>query len=165
MECGMNEIQSRMYADPLDRPVQSLDNDHTHGVGRDSDAIGGFRGIGWYEYFRDRQTGLLYRVHCSDGVNGGKSAHADNDLKWILDSREKILRRTRNEAASGVEFIELSSNEWALMLGRIHSDWLDLKAGQTHADGDRAKDEGLIGHIRGIPVMVNPKKEDRLPLR
>ena len=75
MNATTKSLDNRRYAHPFDRPVKS--DSATHGVSPSPDAIGGYYGIGWYQTFRDHLTGELYRVHCSDGVNGGKSAHTD----------------------------------------------------------------------------------------
>lgn len=161
---NMNNLPNRHYADPMDRPIKT-DSKGTHGVSPSSDAIGGYQSVGWYETFRDRKTGELYRVHCSDGVNGGKSSHSNEDENWRRLCYGFIIERTRAEAKAGVAEIQLSTTEWNIMLGYTHALWLDPKEHEQYGEGDRSKDEGVIGHLKGIPVVVNPQKEDQLPSR
>lgn len=150
----MEKIAIRSYAHPFDRPVQG-DADQ-HGVGRNSDAIGGYNGMGWYSYFRDHRTGEIFRVHCSDGVYGGKDAYPDSILPWMEERRNAIARRTIAEAKAGATEIRISTPEWNLMLGRVHDGWLDLQPGQKYADGNRSLDEGVVGFCHGVPVIVDP---------
>jgi hypothetical protein len=60
----------------LDSAVPGPTN--THGVGRSPDAIDGYKGIGWTQYFTDHNTGETYAVYCFDDENGGKSAHRND---------------------------------------------------------------------------------------
>jgi len=158
-----SSLESRDYADALDRPVKS--DRKKHGVDASPDAIGGHYGVGWYEIFQDRKTGEQYQVHCSDGVNGGKGAYSHQDEAWRQTCYATIISRTRAEAKAGAETIKLSTNEWAIMLGHTHALWLDTKEGEEYGEGDRSKDEGLIGHLKGTPVIVNPDKKDELVSR
>ncbi len=161
----VNKLPYRHYAHPFDRPVEA--KSAHHGVGRDSDAIGGYTGIGWYEVFRDRTTNELYRVHCSDGVYGGKSAHHDDDLAWMDDCRKRIHRRTKDEAARGVSEVKLSSAEWAILLTHVFTFWLDKserEPNKTVGDSNRHLDEGRVGTINGVSVVVDPKQKNPLPL-
>jgi hypothetical protein len=167
MEDLMNfsRLLTRQFAHPFDRPVKTPNDNETHGVGRNSDAIGGYNGIGWYETFRDRKSGELYRVRCSDGVNGGKSAHTDEDCGWIERCRREIIKRTKHEAESGVNSISISSEEWAVMLNFTFTLWLDNVQGQkssTVGDLNCHLDDGQIGTINGVPVIVVPSLEDGL---
>ncbi|MBE7525079.1 hypothetical protein KJZ71_02665 [Patescibacteria group bacterium] len=152
----------RLYAGIFDRPIPSALVQF--GVHPSPDAIGGYYGMGWIEVFRDHETGELFRVSCSDGTYGGKSSHTDADLAKIERLYQHILTRTHAEAGARVGVIRISSREWSIMLHHVHENWLDLKEGQKYADGDRAKDEGVIGHIMGIPVMVDPTFADDLPI-
>ncbi len=161
MSLNANKICERTYAHPFDRPMKT-DDDKTHGVGRNSEAIGGYTGIGWYETFRDYMTGELFRVHCTDGVNGGKSAHTDGKLGWMVSCRDEIIKRTKHEAESGVDQIRISSPEWAVMLKFTFFLWLDTVEGQefkTVGDSNCHIDYGQIGTINGVPVVVDPELE------
>jgi len=156
----MEKVSTRRYAHPFDRPVRG--DASTHGVDPSSDAIGGYYGVGWYEYFIDHKTGERFRVHCSDGVNSGKAAHPDSVLPWMQEMMNAILARTIEEAKAGAREIRISTPEWNIMLGHVHEGWLDLKPGQKYPDGDRGLDEGCIGHCRGVPVIVDPRRENPL---
>jgi len=156
------QLQTRQFAHPFDRRVITENDAETHGVGRNSEAIGGYTGIGWYETYRDRLTGELYRVHCSDGVNGGKSAHSDEDCGWMESCRRDIIKRTKHEAELGVYPIFISSNEWAVMCKFIFALWLDYMEGQkytTVGDANHHLDSGVIGTINNVPVIVDPCME------
>ena len=166
---NFNRLTTRQFAHPFDRPIRIANDNETHGVGRNSDAVGGYNRIGWYETFQDRKTGELYRVHCSDGingVNGGKSAHEDCDLGWMESRQRDIIYRTTQTAKQSHEPIQMSSAEWALMLNRIFVGWLDNIPNEkfrTVGDSNRHLDNGQIGTINGVPVIVIPSLEDCLP--
>lgn len=154
----------RQYAGLTDRPVEM--KSETHGVDASPDAIGGYYGIGWHEAFRDRRTGELFRVFCSDGVNGGKVSRSDRDLAHAGQCYRAIRKRTTAQAEAGVRVIELSTGEWNIALGHTFSYWLDGVPGEKYStvgDANRHLDEGQIGTISGIPVVVNPSKRDDLP--
>lgn len=165
MVLNAQRVPQRCYAHPFDRPFRMGSDNQTHGVGRDSDAIDGYTGIGWYEGFRDHQTGELFCVHCSDGVNGGKDAHTDKNLGWMEQCRVSIIERTKREAQSGVNPIHISSNEWAVMLNFTFAMWLDALEGQqyvTVGDACRHLDSGQIGTINSVPVIVDPNMKCQL---
>ena len=156
------DIPSRSYAHPLDKPVKG--EAAAHGVGASPDAIGGYSGMGWYEYFEDRKIGEVYKVHCSDGVNGGKAAYSDEDLRWRQLCYDEIRKET-HQRAPRVGRIYLSTDEWKLMQGFTHACWLDPKDGEDYAEqADNSIEEGLIGHIKGVPVVIDPKKKDEFLL-
>jgi hypothetical protein len=48
-----------------------------------NDAIGGYFGVAWYEYFKDHATGETYKVHCYDGVYRSKGAFTDEDERLV----------------------------------------------------------------------------------
>ncbi len=156
----MEQVPVRRYAHPFDRPVEG--NKSSHGVDPSPDAIGGYYGMGWYEYFVDHKTGERFRVHCSDGVNGGKGTHPDSVMPWMQHQMDDILARTIEEARAGASEIRISTPEWNIMLGRVHHGWIDLKPDQKYPDGDRTLDEGQIGTCHGVPVIVDPKMENPL---
>lgn len=165
MQATARKISSRQYAHPLDKRRRDFDSE-THGVGRSSDAIDGYYGIGWYEYFEDRNSGEVYQVHCSDGVYGGKGDHSDEDERWIEEGYRNIMKRTQAEASECAAEVRLSRNEWVLMQKRTHSIWLDPQDGEEFArQADCSIEYGLIGHIQGVPVIVDLDKEDELPPR
>jgi len=155
---------SRTYAGPFDITIEF--DTGTHGVGASPDAIGGYYGLGWEEYFRDAKTGELYKVHCSDGEYGGKSAHRDSDLVWLQRCYEAIVARTHELAAAGVAEICISVNELRVMGVHTHCHWLE--SAPKKADGKRvdvSAESGVIGYCRGVPVIVDPNKDDELPHR
>lgn len=159
----INKLPTRRYAHPFDRPIKIEGNTETHGVDASPDAIGGCYGMGWREAFRCHKTGEIYSVHCSDGVNHSKSSHSDRDFRWMEEMRERIVNGTRCQSSKP---IMLSSREWAVMLNFGFSDWLDLLPGEeykTVGDSNRHLDEGQIGTIRSVPVVVDPKISDKLP--
>ncbi|MBU1034439.1 hypothetical protein KKF59_03105 [Patescibacteria group bacterium] len=157
----LRTLPHRGYAGIFDRYIPAPAD--THGVHASSDAIGGYYGIGWTEVYRDFESGELYRVRCSDGVYGGKGSYKDADEEYLERLYHHIVARTKAEA--GADRILLSPREWSVMLNRTHAYWLDLKDGQRFADGDRSKDEGVIGSIKGIPVVVDATCSDNLPSR
>lgn len=159
------EIPSRHRADVFDLRVEG--DGKTHGVGAGSEYIGGYSGMGWYEYFIDRNTGEKYKVHCSDGVDGGNDAHTYKDRQWMHDSYLAIIERTHAETKTGQTAVYVSRNEWVIMRGFIHCVWLESEEGKH--DGEQSKENviegGLIGVSHGIPVICDPKREDMLPTR
>ncbi len=160
---NIRSLPSCRFAHPFDRRVKVDGDEQTHGVDASPDAIGGHYGMGWYEAFRCHKTGQIYKVHCSDGVNGGKSAHNGRDLKWLEVMRDRIISRTRNQRIGP---IKISVHEWAIMLHFSFSSWLDLLPGEefkTVGDSNRHLDEGLIGTINGVDVVVDPGFKDDLP--
>jgi len=155
------QINSRVYADLFDRPVEVKD-EGSFGVGRDPDSITGCAAMGWYEYFRSRETGEVYRVLCTDGEHGGKGAHRDSDLRLIEGYYRHITQRTKSDAKKGAMRIVLSSREWHIMLGHTHYLWLD---GADAPGFDRSYcegDSGQIGTICGILVCIEPTASDDL---
>ena len=164
----------RRYAHPLDKPIKG--DQSTHGVSPSSDAIGGYYGMGWYEYFQDRNTSEQYQVSCHDGVYSSKEAFTWEDCSWRDRCRQSIFRRTSNEVENGAVEVRISTNEWSLMKGFAHTDWLDdvfrdtvysetPYPGQKQVRADWSIESGAIGHHKGVPVVVDPTKEDDLPPR
>ncbi len=152
-------VPTRMYAHIFDQPIQG-DPDQ-HAVDRSPDAIGGAYGIGWYEYFRDHQTGENYRVNCSDGVNGGKGSLSPADLTWSQKCYNHIRSRTEKEADAEIT-VRMSSNEWAIMCKHTFYSWLDDTEDCSRV---RSQNHGPVGTIKGTLVRVDPTKEDDLPPR
>ena len=66
-------LPTRDWATPGDKSVRASE-DNSRGWDPSPDAIGGYYGIQWWEHYEDAKTGEKYRVHCYDGVYGGKSA-------------------------------------------------------------------------------------------
>ena len=84
-----------------------------------------------------------------------------------MESRQRdIIYRTTQTAKQSHEPIQMSSAEWALMLNRIFVGWLDNIPNEkfrTVGDSNRHLDNGQIGTINGVPVIVIPSLEDCLP--
>ena len=156
------EAKSRHYAHVLDIQVPVPAN--THGVSPSSDAIGGYYGIGWYSYFRDGNTGEIYKVHESDGVHGGKGAYRDAEEKWRHDIYYNVLiPRFRKVAADGGTEITISRNERVAIQGFTHAVLLESEEGK--ADGkqsDAGLEGGLVGRYHGIPVMCEVNQDEVL---
>ena len=154
--------KSRHYAHVLD--IQIPGPEDRHGVDPSPDAIGGYYGIGWYSYFRDRNTGEIYKVHESDGVNGGKGAYRDTGEKWRHDIYHNVLiPRFRKVAADDGTEITISRNERVAIQGFIHAVLLESEKG--NADGkqsDAGLEGGLVGHYHGIPVMCDVNQDEVL---
>lgn len=150
------QILTRDFAHVFDVRVRSSKN--THGVPF---------GIGWYEYYADRNTGEKYKVHCSDGVYSGKSAHTNDDLRWLEQCYNAIIARTHNETKAGQTTIYISRNEGAIMNNFTHAKWLESEVGKL--DGKQSNiyllEGGFVGMCRGIPVVCDLKREDALPPR
>lgn len=159
------QIPSRNYADVFDLQVEG--DEKTHGVGAGADYIGGYSGIGWYQYFIDRNTGEKYKVHCSDGVNGGKDAYTYKDTKWRHDCYSAIIERTHAETKTGQTVVYISRNEWVIMRGFMHRVWLESEEGKH--DGEQSNENallgGFVGMCRGIPVVCDLNRGDMLPPR
>ena len=72
-------MEQRQWATQGDREVskEELPNErHTHwGDHPSSEAIGGYFGVAWYEYFQDNKTNEIYKVKCYDGVYRSKEAY------------------------------------------------------------------------------------------
>ena len=92
----MERIPQRTWADPRDESVPG--DSETFGVRPSPDAIGGYYGIGWHEFFRDRNTGEVYKVRCTDGVYGGRGPYPpsreeeynlpkDRPFTWRLEEK------------------------------------------------------------------------------
>lgn len=158
-----NRIPTRQYAHPFDRKIRLDGDEDTHAVDRSPDAIGGAYGIGWTEVYRDHRNGQLYAVYCSDGVNHSKPAHSDRDLRWIEAMRKRIIDRTRHDLGRP---IKLSTREWMIMQHASFLGWLDThptESFQTVGDQNRHLEEGEIGTINGLVVVVDPTYQDDLP--
>jgi hypothetical protein len=162
-EINIDRLPTRRYAHPFDRPVRIDGDEGTRGVDASPDAIGGCYGIGWREVYKDHRTERLYVVHCSDGVNHSKSAHSDKDAAWMEAMRKRIIDRTRHDLGRP---IKLSTREWRLMLNYHFLEWLDrhhTKSFTAVGDDNRLLDEGQVGTINGIAVVVDPGYQDDLP--
>ena len=159
------ELLSRRYAGVFDLPVEGPTEERSAGP-FSSEYIGGAAGIGWSEYFQDSETGVTYKVRCSDGVYGGKASRSDGDLKWLDACYHAIIARCFAEVEAGHLSILISLNERRLMQGFAHVVWLESSPGA--ADGKQSS-EGLsggpVGHCRGVPIHCDPKREDQLPPR
>jgi hypothetical protein len=151
----------RRFAHPFDRFVR---RGKSYGCDASPEAIGGFYSMGWTEFYRDHQTGETFCVACKDGVYGGKDAHTDTDAQWIVKCCDHIEERCFQEASAGNLEIHISPNEWSIMLGFTHAKWLESqKDAFDGKQADKAINEGLIGHCHGVPVIVDPQKQDDLP--
>lgn len=159
------EVPSRHRADVFDLRVEGPKE--THGVGFGNEYIGGCSGIGWWEYFRDMKTGEVYKVHCSDGVNGGNDSYTDKDMMYRRRCFDAIVARTHAETKTGQTVIYVSKNEWIIMDNHAHYSWLESAEGKR--DGEQSKENalegGFIGMCRGIPVVCDLKRKDMLPPR
>ena len=75
----MIKVKERAWATLGDKEVseEELPNEnHTHwGHDPSSEAIGGYYGIEWYEYFQDSKTNEVYKVRCTDGVYKCRGPH------------------------------------------------------------------------------------------
>jgi len=76
-EEAVNRLPWRTWANRGDERVDAPPCNR--GCDPSPDAIGGYYGMSWTEVFKDQQSGELYRVECSDGVNGGKGAYEDEE--------------------------------------------------------------------------------------
>lgn len=157
MKEAPKEIPTRTWAGIFDFRVEGPTNqrDENHSP----DAIGGAYAIGWDDYFQDAKTGEVYCVHASDGVNGGKSTYSHADEQYRETCYRAIVKRTRDQAASGVSEIRISRNERALMDGFIHTGWLDEGQSKEGCEG------GFVGHCKGVPVICDLESADDLPAR
>ena len=155
-------MNHRHYAHPLDKTVDGPAEEH--GVGPNRNAIGGCEGIGWYEYFEDRQTREVYRVHCSDGVNGGKDPHSPQATRWLNEQYRFIIDRTQKEARSGQhEIVKISNDEWSIMSRFTHAAWFDPEPYKKYAkDADKNLKKGKIGTINGVPIVIDPEMKSPL---
>ncbi|MFA5188730.1 MAG: hypothetical protein WC460_05200 [Patescibacteria group bacterium] len=159
MDTDLNNVKSRFWANPLDEP---LGNGESHGCDESPEAIGGCYGISWNEYFRDIQTGEVYEVNCSDGVNYCKGAYAEEAEKWRRECQTAVTLMTQNAVKAGAHEIRISTNEWNIMKGCIHVFWLQSSEGKMDGkQADYSIKEGLIGYCWGVPVIVDPNKEDQ----
>jgi len=159
---SQNKPPLRRWAGVFDFPVEGENT--THGVDPSSDAIEGYYGLGWHEYFRDARTGEVYRVRCSDGVNGGKGAYSDDDARWRNAIYNAIVARCHEAARDGATEIRISRNERAVMQGFTHAVWLE--SSERAADGKQSNDGlegGLVGHCLGVPVVCDLDLKDNLP--
>lgn len=116
----MADIKNRTYAHPYDRPLDDSeirdlgqDPNGSYGVGASSEAIGGFYGMGWVQYFQDRNTGEVYGVACSDGVNGGKDAH--DIYPGMTQEYDRIMTEWSDHNTDRTDY-HISVEEWNLLL-------------------------------------------------
>lgn len=160
-ELRPSRLPHRPHAHPFDFKVKC--DSAPHSVGNDPDSIDGSKAVGWYEAFRDRQTGELYLVHCYDGGNGGKLAHTWGHLRWMEEVQRRIINRTQEESvhARTTDRIVLSSAEWAIMRLRMFDGWLDYMDCKIQ-EVVRTKTKGHIGRIQGIEVHVDPQAPNPL---
>lgn len=151
-----SEIKSRCYAGIFDQPI---DSGEIRGADPSPNAIGGYYGISWCEYYRDTETGEIYKVYCSDGVNGGKLAYSPEDEAKRRDLYLGIIERSHQEAEALVAQIRISLDEWNVMRGFSHAKWLESARGKCDGkQASRSVKEGLIGHCHGVPVIVDTQK-------
>jgi hypothetical protein len=153
-QINQKNMKERRYAHPFDR--QSSGPEDVRGVDRSSDAIGGYYGVGWSEYFICHKTGEKYRVYCSDGVYGGKDSLDPDDREWLQEMQSHIIHRTMTQPRGP---IKISQREWVIMLWRTLNGWLDSES----FEGNKSKTEGVIGTIKGVQVIVDPNYDDNLP--
>jgi len=157
-----NQISSRHRAGMFDLPIKGDPN--THGVDSSPEAIGGYYGVGWYEYFVDAKTREVYRVHCSDGVNGGNGAYTNEDERWRSAIYYDVIRRCHEAAKSGATEICISRNERICMEKFVHAVWLESEEGQH--DGKQSVDGiegGFVGHCHGVPLICDLDQKDDFP--
>ncbi len=151
MPADTTAIPSRNRAHPLDRPYD-MGRTPAHGVGQDPDAIDGYRGIGWYQHFKDRNTGQIYAVHCSDGVDGGNNTHTWEDEEWMARMHEAICSRINREAERS-NLVVISPNEWAILLNYARPNWTET---------DTTRDLGRVGMIGSTSIVVQQHTKDAL---
>lgn len=156
-EIDISKLPRRQWAHPFDHAQPGETESRGHDAS--SDAIGGYYGCQWEVAFRNRKTGELYAVNCYDGTNSSKNQHEPEDEDWMQRVQEQIIVRTRRESQRGATQVCLSREEWAVMSGRIFSDWFDLLPGERYksvGDENRHKLVGHVGTINSIPVVVDP---------
>jgi hypothetical protein len=132
----------------------------TYGTNYSPEYIGGCGGIYWFEYYRDDETGEVYEVYCSDGVNGGNNAHTVADGCWLNQCYRAIVERCLAESETGQTVIWLSWHERVIMERFTHYGWLD--GGKQSCEPLESR---FIGMCRGIPVVWDESREDQLPPR
>ncbi len=157
-----SEIPNRPFAGVFDLPTSGPSKEH--GVDPGSDYIGGYGGVGWYQYYIDSQTGETYSVRCTDGVNGGRGPYSESDQQWRHRCYWAIIQRSRREATSGKSEIRISRNERAIMQDVTHRFWLE--SGPDKRDGVQSEEGlngGFVGHCYGVPVICDLEKEDVFP--
>jgi hypothetical protein len=164
MQAVTQDVPSRNFADPLDLPVQGPDA--TRGHDPSPDAIGGYYGISWYTYYKDRKTDEVYKVYCTDGVNGGRGPYSPDDEAWRSQCYYAIVARCHQEADNGAAEVRVSANEWAVMQGQTHIAWLE--SSPKKGDGAQTREygeDGLIGYCHGVPIFYSESQPDQLPPR
>ena len=160
------QMEQRRFAGVFDLRVGTSDS-HSYGS-FGYEYISGSSAVGWWEFYQDSQTGVVYKVHCWDGMDGGKDAHTDQDNAWLTKCYRTITERCRAESQTGQTVILLSRNEWVIMASLAHQGWLDLEPGEKYARQRKAEeglDDGFIGMCGGVPVVCDQTAEDRLPPR
>jgi len=161
MTTSTQEVPSRARAGIFDLRVSSGE---THGVSPSPDAIGGFYGIGWQEYYQDAETGEMFSVHCSDGVDGGNGPYSEEDEALRSAYHDAIETRCHEEADSGAKEIRISKNERALMQGFTHVRWLESADGLC--DGEQSgfgTEGGFVGNCHGVPIICDLSAKDQPP--
>ena len=164
MTTNNHEVPGREYAGIFDQPVTG--DSETRGWSPNPDAITGYNGISWWSHFKDSQTGEVYRVHCTDGANGGYGPYAPEDEQYHHDCYCAIVERCHQQAAVGVREIRISRNERSLMQSFVHHRWLESAKGKC--DGERSEkslEGGLVGQVWGIPLYCDVEQQDDLPTR
>lgn len=151
----MSRSSSRTYANLFDLPIQGPDE---HGGGETS--------MWWMSYFKDSTTGEIYKVRCSDGVNGGRSAYSREDEIYRDKCHDAILNRFKTAGQNGDSEIRISRNERMLMAGWNHRKLLESAEGlHDGKDSEDGLEGGLVGHYHGIPVICDLELADNLPSR
>lgn len=149
----VNKISERNYADKYDIPLKNISSD-TKGHHASSDAIGGYYGIQWYEYFKDGKTNEIYKVSCNDGVYGGKDAYSDEDLKLRNEIYLSILDRLKCfDQSTGTSF-EISLNERIVLHSFVHAKLFETS--ENLLNGKQNLEEpkiGLFGYYHGISIV------------
>ena len=150
------EVPVRISAGVFDLNIPSpSQKDESFGVGASPDAIGGYYGVGWYEYFRDSKTGEIYKVSCSDGVNGGHGPYSRRDEEWLEAAENHILDRCRNWMRVGGKAAEVSPNEATILRKQAPRCWEICEDGLMQGKS----------YLAGITVVVDSTRTDDLPSR
>lgn len=158
------QVPQRHLAGLFDLPVAGPSEER--GSDPSPDAIGGYYGISWWNYFKDASTSEVYRVRCTDGVNGGRGAYLRKDESFRSRCYGVLLDRFRAAANNGDAEIRISPNERVLMQGWTHA--FLLESAESLHDGKQSEnglEGGLMGHFHGIPVICDLELADNLPPR
>jgi len=109
-------VPRRNFATIGDKEVTGYDPEE-RGAHPNPDSVTRYDSVAWSSYFQDAETKEIYKVRCTDGVNGGRGPYSPED-QAALDAEGDVPIPVREVGANlgtllakaGIEGAESRSN-------------------------------------------------------